>query len=435
MRTWYRNLDYGVLLLWMALVSVGLVAIYSATHGQAEDFLLESVQQNFERQCLWLAICASGLTVALLIPVQWYQSLAFPVYAASLLLLLAALFFGREVGGAKSWLYVGPFGFQSSELAKVGVLLAVSQLIASHREPAISAGHILTIIGLIAVPAVLVVMQNDAGTALVYIGLIPIFLFWSGVPLNALVLIGSPAIAGYLTIISVPAAVVFTIVFSLWLYWRSRNILLAGLGAVFNGGTTAVALYALERVLQPHQVARILSFASPEAEEFRQGVGFHLVQSKAAIGSGGLFGQGFMQGTQTQGRYIPEQSTDFIFSVIGEEWGFVGAILVILLFTAFIYRILRMGAQIRHPFGTMVAAGAAGVYMIHVFINIGMVLGLLPVIGIPLPFLSYGGSALLTNTAMLAITVALFMRRDDYSVHAYPRSRMYGGYVGSSAYP
>ncbi len=430
MRTWYRNLDYGALLLWIVLVTIGLVAIYSATHGRAEEFLLETVQQSFERQLLWLGICSVGLVIALLFPARWYQQISYPLYAASLLLLVAALLFGREVGGAKSWLYFGPIGIQSSEMAKVGVVLAVSQLIASRREMALTAGQVLATIALIALPAGIVVMQNDAGTALVYAGLIPVYLFWGGIPLNILLLVASPAIAGYLSIISPPAAVVFAIAVSLWLYWRSRYVTMLVLGAVLNGGVIAGARFALERLLQPHQVARIMSFANPEAEEFRQGVGFHLVQSKAAIGAGGLFGQGFMQGTQTQGRYIPEQSTDFIFSVIGEEWGFVGAILVIGLLSLFILRIIRMGAQIRHPFGAMIAAGAAGAYMIHVFINVGMVLGLLPVIGIPLPFLSYGGSALLTNTAMLAIVLALYMRRDDFSVYAYPRSRLQGGDYG-----
>lgn len=434
MRTWYRNLDYGALLLWIILVSIGLVAIYSATSGRAEEFLLDSVQNSFERQLLWLGICGVGLVTALLFPVRWYQQMAYPLYAVSVLLLAAALFFGREVGGARSWLYIGPLGFQSSELAKIGVLLAVSQLIASRRDLALSAGQVLATIAVIALPASLVVMQNDAGTALVYAGLIPVYLFWGGIPLNILLLIASPVIAGYLTIVSLPAAFAFAALISLFLYWRSRYVTMLVLGAVLNVGIIAGARFAIERLLQPHQVARIMSFANPEAEEFRQGVGFHLVQSKAAIGAGGLFGQGFMQGTQTQGRYIPEQSTDFIFSVIGEEWGFVGAVLVIILLSLFILRIVRMGAQIRHPFGSMVAAGAAGAFTIHVFINVGMVLGLLPVIGIPLPFLSYGGSALLTNTGMLAIVLALYMRRDDYSVYAYPRSRLRGGdYVVAGA--
>ena len=419
MRTWYRNLDYPAILLWLGLCAAGLVAIFSATHGGAQEFLLGSVQKNFEHQFVWLGICAVGLVIALLIPVQQYRQMAYPVYIVSLLLLVGALVFGREVSGARSWIYLGPFGFQSSELAKAGALLAVAQLLSSRPTNARTFWYVLATIALLLVPAALIVLQNDTGTALVFVGLAPILLFWSGLSLVSVLLMISPAIAGYLTIVYWPAAVLFAVVLTTFLYLHSRSIRVATLAAIFTGGTAATAYFALSKVLKPHQVARILSFANPEAEEFRSGVGFHLLQSKAAVGSGGLYGQGFMQGTQTQGRYIPEQSTDFIFSVIGEEWGFIGAMAVLLLFAVFIIRLVRMAAQVKHPFGSIVAAGAAGMILIHVFVNIGMVLGLLPVIGIPLPFLSYGGSALLSNTAMLAMALSLHMRRDDFSAYSY----------------
>jgi len=148
-------------------------------------------------------------------------------------------------------------------------------------------------------------------------------------------------------------------------------------------------------------------------------VGFNLVQSKAAIGSGGLWGAGFMQGTQTQGAYVPEQTTDFIFSVIGEEFGFLGAVVVLGLLFTLLLRLIRLGYRAKHPFGSIVAAGAVGVYLIHIFINVGMATGMLPVIGLPLPFLSYGGSAMLANTAMLAIVLNTHMRRDDLSIYGY----------------
>jgi rod shape determining protein RodA len=216
-----------------------------------------------------------------------------------------------------------------------------------------------------------------------------------------------------------PAALGFAVLFTLGLYWHTKDYRITALAGVFTGGTMVTALFALTKVLKLHQVARVVSFTNPEAEEYRSGVGFHLVQSKAAIGSGGLFGKGFMEGTQTQGRYIPEQSTDFVFSVIGEEWGFLGTILVIALFAFFLIRLVSLGAQVKHPFGSMMAAGAAGIFLVHVFINVGMVTGMLPVIGIPLPFLSYGGSALLANSAMLAIILNLHMRRDDFSIYGY----------------
>lgn len=419
MRTWYRNLDYLTLLNWMALVTVGLVAIYSTTHGPASEYLLESVQRNFERQLVWAGICVVGIIIALVLPVRFFQKAAFGIYGFTVLLLVTALLFGREVNGARSWIYFGPIGFQSAELAKVGTVLAVAQLLSTRRPNASNVRYGLAAVGLLMIPAVLIILQNDTGTALVFMALVPIMLFWSGLPLSVILLMISPAIAGYLTIVYWQAALVFSIAFTLGLYWHTKDYRITTLAGLFTGGTMATALFALSKVLKPHQVARIVSFTNPEAEEYRSGVGFHLVQSKAAIGSGGLFGKGFGEGTQTQGAYIPEQSTDFVFSVIGEEWGFVGAIVVLVLFAIFLIRLVSLGTQVKHPFGSMMAAGAAGIYLIHVFINVGMVSGLLPVIGIPLPFLSYGGSALLANTAMLAIVLNLHMRRDDFSIYGY----------------
>jgi len=419
MRTWYRNLDYLTLFAWLSLVTIGLVAIYSTTHGEAARFLPTSVQKNFERQLTWAIICCVGTAIALMMPVRVFQKGAYPAYIFTLLLLLAALAFGREVNGAQSWLPLGPVQLQVSELAKVGTVLAVAQLLSSRRPNSSNVKYGLMAVGLLAIPGVLVVLQNDTGTALVFFALVPIMLFWSGLPLNIVFLLISPAIAGYLSIVYLPAAIIFALAFTAGMYWRTKDYRLVTLAGLFTAGTTAVASFALKSLLQPHQVARIVSFTNPEAAEFRSGVGYHLVQSKAAIGSGGIFGKGFMEGTQTQGAYIPEQSTDFVFSIIGEEWGFIGSLVVLGLFALFLVRLVSLGTQVKHPFGSMVAAGAAGIYLIHVFINIGMVTGLLPVIGIPLPFISYGGSALLANSAMLAIALNLHMRRDDFSIYGY----------------
>jgi rod shape determining protein RodA len=269
------------------------------------------------------------------------------------------------------------------------------------------------------VPAILVVLQNDTGTALVFVGLIPVLLFWSGVPYPILLLLLAPAVAGYLSVVYVPAAIAFSVLFGIVLWWQTGDRRMGLLGLSVAGATVAAVALVLLKVLQPHQVARILSFTDPSAKEFRHGVGFHLVQSLAAIGSGGLTGKGFMQGTQTQGRYVPEQSTDFVFSVIGEEFGLLGTALVLILFAALLIRLIQLGAQMKHPFGLIVAGGAVGVYLIHIVINVGMATAVLPVIGIPLPFISYGGSALLAHSALLAVVLALHMRRDDLSIYGY----------------
>ncbi len=419
MRTWYRNLDYLTIAAWTALVGVGLVAIYSTTNGPAGQYLLDSVRQNFWRQLAWSGISLGVIVACLMLPVRFFQKAAYPVYLCTLLLLVAALLFGREVNGAKSWLYVGGLGFQVSELAKVGAVLAVAQLIAAKRPNAKNVRYAAGVVAILVLPATLIVLQNDTGTALVFFALVPIMLFWSGLPISTVLLMISPAITGYLAIVYMPAAIAFAVIFTAGILWRTKERRYGALAGFFTGGTIAAVSFALTKVLQPYQIARIVSFTNPEAEEFRSGVGFHLVQSKAAIGSGGLAGKGFMEGTQTQGAYVPEQSTDFVFSVIGEEWGFIGSIVVLTAFALLLIRLIRLGTQVKHPFGSMVAAGAAGIYLVHVFINIGMVTGLLPVIGIPLPFISYGGSALLANTVMLAIMLNLHMRRDDFSIYGY----------------
>jgi rod shape determining protein RodA len=421
MRSWYRNLDYPTILLWMALVGIGLVAIYSTTHGPAAEFLPVSVRSNFYRQAAWIGICLTGMVLALFLPVRFYQKAAYFIYAASVLSLVAALVFGREINGAKSWLFIGPVSLQVSELAKVGTVLGIAQLAAGRRGTTSDLRFAATMIAMVMLPGILVVLQNDAGTALVFVGLIPVLLFWSGVPYPILLLLLAPAFAGYLSIVYLPAAIGFAIVFGLFLWWLTGDRRMGFLGVGLTAATVGVVATALFRVLQPHQVARILSFTDPSAKEFRHGVGFHLVQSLAAIGSGGLFGKGFMQGTQTQGRYIPEQSTDFIFSVIGEEFGFLGAGLVIVLFALLLVRLVHLGGEMKHPFGLMVAAGAVGIYLIHIIVNIGMATAVLPVIGIPLPFLSYGGSALLAHTALLAIVLSLNMHRDDLSIYGFYR--------------
>ncbi len=419
MRTWHRNFDIGLLLTWVGLVCVGLVAIYSSTRGGAQEYLLDSVRLNFNRQLIWGVICAIGIGVALLLPVRFYQTIAYPVYGLTLLLLLVALFAGYEVNGARSWLRIGPAQFQVSEFAKIGTLLAVAQLAATRRVGVSPLRHSLYMILLILVPVVLIVLQNDTGTALIYLATIPLLLYWSGLSLSHVLLLLAPGVSGYLTIVYPPAAYVFLALFVVVLLARRRGAVSVGIALLTNGGVIALLTYAIEAVLQPHHVARLMSFTNPEAIEYRYTVGFHLVQSKAAIGSGGLWGKGFMEGTQTQGAYVPEQTTDFVFSVIGEEFGFLGSLVLLLLFGFLLMRLVVIAGHIKHPFGNTFVVGVAAFYMVHIFLNIGMTTGMLPVIGIPLPFISYGGSALITESMMLAIVLNLYMRRDDFSIYGY----------------
>ncbi|MFB6273104.1 MAG: rod shape-determining protein RodA [Salinibacter sp.] len=414
------KLDPWTLLLWASLVSVSLTALYSITHGPTVEYLSANVRDNFSRQSLWIGMSAVGIGITLLFPVRFLRYAAYPIYGVTLVLLVLSLVIGVEVHGTQAWLAVGPFRLQVSEFAKVGTVLAAAQLLSErHTRSANDLSFALRAAALIVVPAVLVILQNDMGTALVFFGLVPIMLFWSGLSLSVILLMISPAIAGYLALLSTPAALGFAVLFTGGLWWHSGQRSIATFAATFTGGVTAVVSLVLSKILQPYQVKRLVSFTNPDAAEFRQGVGFHLVQSKAALRSGGLWGTGFMQGPQTQGAYVPEQTTDFIFSALAEEFGLVGSLLVLGLLAALLLRLIKLGADVKHPFGSIVAAGAVGVYLIHIVINIGMVTGMLPVIGLPLPFLSYGGSSMLANTALLAIVLNTHMRRENLSIYGY----------------
>lgn len=416
MRSWYRNLDWTIILLWGALVVVGLIAIYSATHGPAREFLLESVQQNFERQLQWFGISALVMAAILFTSSRVIYRLAPLAYVVTTALLVAALVFGREVNGAKSWLYIGPIGLQVSELAKVGTVLLVARFLSSNKAREGKPLYLLLAGVILLLPAALIVLQNDTGTALVFMALIPVFLFWSGtVPLAWLALLLAPAVAGYLAIVDLTYAILFAALFTVGMLILARSKLMGALAAAASFGTAIAAWLGLTKVLAPHQVARIVAFADPEA--FRSTAGFHVIQAKAAIGSGGLFGKGFTNGTQTQLAYIPENSTDFIFCVIGEEFGFIGALVVLTLFGLIIIRMAGLGATSGFAFPRLFVAGVTGIFLAHILINIGMTVGLVPVIGIPLPLISYGGSALLANTAMVAIALNLHARRDEFAVY------------------
>ncbi|PAP78437.1 FtsW/RodA/SpoVE family cell cycle protein [Rubrivirga marina] len=417
MRPWYKNLDWVSILLWVALVGIGLTAIYSATHGPAREFLLESVQQNFNRQLQWFGISAAVLGIILLLPARFIVKAAPVAYVVCLGLLGAALAFGREVNGAKSWLYIGPVGLQVAEIAKVGTVLAVTALLSRKEARRGSVPYLVGAALLILIPAVLVVMQNDTGTGLVFLALIPIMMFWSGaVPLPWMALAGGAAAAVYLVIVSPAYAAIFVGLATVGMLLWTRSKAMSALMLVGVGAIAIAAWFGLFRVLEPHQVDRLVAFDDPEA--FRYGAGFHVIQAKAAIGSGGLFGKGFTNGTQTQLAYIPENSTDFIYCVIGEEFGFLGSMAVLLVFAFLLIRMAGLGVQAGFALPRLFIAGMTGIFLVHILINVGMTIGLMPVIGIPLPFISYGGSALLANTAMLAIALNLHAKRDQFAVYS-----------------
>lgn len=411
-----REFSWPLVFLWVSLIVVGLVAIYSATQGPVAEFLPEYIQINFAKQ-----LVAFGIAIMVVIGIQFvaprtFMEGSYIFYGLCILLMILTLLFGREVNGAKSWLVIGPLNLQVSELMKVATILAVANYLTSQRN--ISAENLryaLTAVILITVPAILVVLQNDTGTAIIFFALIPVMLFWSGLPYGVSLFIISPAIIGYMTIINWYWGLVAAILLTFVIFFIQRRTWLTF--ASFVGGILIIigVQLALTEVLKPHQRARIEAFTNPSFDP--QGAGWNVIQAKTAIGSGGLYGKGFMEGTQTQLRFLPEQWTDFIFCVIGEEFGFLGASLVTLLFLGLILKLLNIAGSHKHPFAQMVVVGVTTVYFVHFFINIGSATGLLPVIGVPLPFVSYGGSALLTNTLMLAICLNLDFYRRQFSIY------------------
>ena len=412
MRPWYKNLDWVSILFWMGLVSIGLTAIYSATHGPAREFLLESVQRNFNRQAMWFGLSAVAMGLVLLTPGRVIRRMWPLVYAVCIGLLVAAIVFGREVNGAKAWVW----GLQPGEIGKVGTVLAATVLLSTKEARRGSLPHLVAVAVLILIPVGLLLAANDTGTALVYLSLVPVMLFWSGtVPLPWMALMGAAAVAVYLVIVNPAYAAVFVLAATAGMLVWTRSRWMAALMALGVGGVATAAWVGLFKVLQPHQIARLVAFDNPEA--YRLTAGFHVIQSKAAIGSGGLFGKGFTQGTQTQLAFIPEQSTDFVFTIIGEEFGFIGTMTVLVLFGVLLIRLAGLGAQAGFALPRLFVAGVTGIFLVHILINVGMTIGLMPVIGIPLPFVSYGGSALLANTTMLAIALNLHARRDEFAVY------------------
>jgi rod shape determining protein RodA len=414
-KAWYQNIDWSLVATWFGLVAMGLLAIYSATHGMSQEFLVTQVQESFGRQAMWFGISVGMVICIMLLPARYIEKGAFPFYILMLVLAVATIFIGIEVKGARRWIQLGPVNLQSTELLKVGALLVVAKVLASKPTEKGRLRAAAVAVGLLVVPFLVSAGQNDTGTGLLFLGLIPVVLYWAGMPLSWMALLLAPALAGYLAVVNLTWALIFAGIFTLAMLIGTKSIWMTGLSAAATGVTAVGVAIALTNILKPHQVSRIVAFTDPEA--YRLTSGFHVIQSKAAIGAGGLTGQGFMQGTQTQMAYIPEQNTDFIFTVIGEEFGFIGAAILLGLFAYLLIRLAVVGFRAGHPFIRVFSASVAGLFLFHLVINVGMTTGLMPVMGIPLPLVSYGGSALMANSLLIGIVLNLYARREEFAIY------------------
>jgi rod shape determining protein RodA len=397
--------DVGLFLSFLLLFIIGVAAIYSSTlHNRAAN-------GNFEKQVFWGLTGLFVFFIVYYLPTIAFRRIAVPSYLISLFFLVIVLLIGRRIYGQRSWFGVGSFGFQPSEFAKIGTILGLAYYMSRRNINIETLKDIFISLGVGLLPVGLIFLEPDMGTSFVFFGLILVMLFWKGISLFGLFIVLSPGIVALSSLFG-PLYFAFTmllVVVALILF--KKNIFFSGAILALNIGAGFFTDYVY-RAISPHQQKRILTFINPGSDPL--GSGYNAIQAKVAIGSGGFLGKGFLHGNQTQLQYIPEQWTDFVYCVIGEEFGFIGSFIVLVLFLYIFLRIIKIASLTKDEFISLTLIGILSVYFIHFIINIGMVIGLIPVIGIPLPFVSYGGSSLLVNMFMLGIVANIYRTRKNY---------------------
>ena len=456
------NIDWVSILLYLLLVLIGWINIYAAVYDENHSSILD-ISQKYGKQLIWIGAAFVLAFLVLLTDSKFFTTFSMVIYGIMIFLLIAVLFFGTETKGARSWFEVGDFRIQPAEFAKFATNLAIAYIMSRHNFKVMRFSSLLTIGLILALPAGLIILQNDTGSALVYSSFI-LVLFREGLHGSILLLCFVAAAIFIMALLYSPFTVLLVIIggtLIAFYYYRHdirelfQIILFIGCGFglfvlikwMFNLSisdyymllivyviTSITSIYPIYKRkmknmitllliswlcvgaapsvnyafdhLQPHQQDRINELLGIKVDP--KGTGYNVTQSKIAIGSGGLLGKGFLQGTQTKLNFVPEQSTDFIFCTVGEEWGFIGSTLVIVLLAVFILRIIKLAERQRSSFSRIYGYGVASILFFHVAVNIGMTIGMAPVIGIPLPFFSYGGSSLWSFT----ILIFIFLRLD-----------------------
>lgn len=412
----FGRIDIPAFLAWAGLVIFGLLAVYSCTVDyQAADEIVPSTVPRavFLGQLVWALLGAGVMLLTVLIPYRHFETFAYLAYAISLVLLLLVLLVGAEAGGGRRWLSFAGLSVQPSELAKVAYLCALARFLAgrSQRSPMVM---VLGAVLLMIPPVVLVAREPDLGTSLVFVAVSVPMLFFAGLPARLIFALASPAISALVifssqqTMDAVWPWVLYIIVLMGVLY-VSRLYIVQSMVLMGTNVLVGLAVPLVWVRLKPYQQARILSFFDP-SESDRLNYGYQTFQSKVAIGSGGLAGKGYLEGSQKGLAFLPERHTDFIFSVLGEEFGLIGVWLVLGLFLLLIARCLRAAEISRRSFGAMIAVGVASYFCFQVFVNIAITVGLLPVTGLPLPLLSKGGSSMLVSCMMVGLMLNVSAR-------------------------
>ncbi len=406
--------DWITIILFLLLVGFGWLNILSASHtGDVIEYL--SFSQPYGKQLIFIFLTFGLITLILSVDSKFYERFSSIIYIASMLSLVGLFLFGKNVNGAISWYAIGGMTLQPSEFAKAATALAVSKYISDLNTNINTLKDQIRTFAIIIIPAVLILLQNDAGSTIVYASFFFV-LYREGLPKYYLTIGFSLIVLSILslkfgaTITSIIAAV---IIFGYYLLSRKKSTLLQSIFVLFIAiGVSFGIKYFYQDILKPHQQNRISLWLRLEKdpvklEQMKKTFAYNLNESEKAISSGGFTGRGFMQGTRTTGKFVPEQHTDYIFSTVGEEWGFVGSVFVVLLFVLLILRILHLAELQKSQFSRVYGYSVASILFIHFLINIGMVMGLIPTVGIPLPFLSYGGSGLWAFTILLFIFIKL----------------------------
>ncbi len=406
----FDNVDWWTIFIYLFLVIVGWLNIYAAMYN--ENYSLFDFNQKYGRQLIWIGIAFIISIFILLFNWKFFDGFAYIIYFLSILSLISVLFFGIEVNGAKSWIDLGFTRIQPSEFAKVATAMVIAKYLGTLNVSLEKLKSKLIVGVFIFLPFLLTILQNDTGSALVYLTFV-IVLYRFGLPANFLIFV---IVTVFLFIVSILVSkIILSLIllcFAIFFFAISRRkvrellvistLLLSSIGFIYSVD------YLFENVLEEHQVTRIKILLGQESDP--QGAGYNVNQSMIAIGSGGFFGKGFLNGTQTKFNFVPEQSTDFIFCTIGEEWGFVGSLFLLLVYLTFLLRLIYLAERQRSLFSKVFGYGVVSIFFFHVAINIAMTIGLAPVIGIPLPFISYGGSSLWGFTILLFI----FINLDSY---------------------
>lgn len=406
------SFDWALIFIYLALVCIGWLSIYATTYDpQITEFI--NLDNLYFKQLLWIGFGLVLIVFILSLEVKFIERFSSLFYLIALVLLIGLFLFGKNINGATSWYAIGSFTLQPSEFAKAATALALAKYLSDLQTDIKTLKGQLRALVIIALPALIILPQPDPGSAIVYAafffplyreGLAGVYLiigFSAMVLFVSTLLLGTPLICASILLIGV---------LLFYLNRKKRPSKRIYLGAIVIACVFSLSVnYIFENIFEQRHRDRFNIALGKEVDT--QSIGYNTQQSKIAIGNGGWTGQGFLQGTQTTGDFVPEQETDYIFSAVGEEWGFLGSLIVVILFVALILRIIMLSERQKNEFSRMYGYGVAGILFIHFSVNIGMVTGLLPTVGIPLPFFSYGGSGLWAFTILLFIFIKLDSNR------------------------